>query len=682
MADFIRSKAAWLALLVGMAACGLGCGQAGKTARCSTNAGCAANHLCATPVSGESGVCIPSDSDVSCALACGESQVCKGGQCQERYVVTVNAPSQVVGPKGATVLVTVVKQYSDSPDPASVAIVGDGKALFASGSSGTYTFVYSAPADVDGLVTLAATATAEGLGVNTSAAVQVPVDTLGPIIAGVTMSCSDVSRSECPLDLVGVSASVTDSHLSGTATGVVAVVDHPEIATAPVTLSCQGGACQGTIDLGSLGSFPYLSHGVEVTLTATDSLGNTGSGQARKTATRVKWIRHEDGVVRVTSPVVLADGSIVVGTKVTETTGTLVKYADGAKSFTKTGIGPIVAAPSAKGSYVWAGSAGASGDVYVVDKDAGTLHEDFTTSGPVVATPAVGIADSASDNTAYVGSPGAFNVFQEDAAFISLTMTGTSALLPFFEAAATTRSGTAYGVSNGILFHFDLWNSKGTEYIGFDWQQTVAASNAHVRVAIGPSDQIWTAALEPGGELDETMPPDSGASPVFSTRAQLTRPTTEPIFLSDTGLVIGYGPIDGNPITPKIHRYSTVSFSSPSWSTELATDGVSDGDAGTPMVLALGNDQQLIVPTSNGALYAIDASDGRVIWKGQVAAIGQALYEGNVFTASGKTVGMAYFGSSDGNLYAVIVEGKLANTPWPKAHHDPQNSGYTATPLP
>jgi hypothetical protein len=46
-------------------------------------------------------------------------------------------------------------------------------------------------------------------------------------------------------------------------------------------------------------------------------------------------------------------------------------------------------------------------------------------------------------------------------------------------------------------------------------------------------------------------------------------------------------------------------------------------------------------------------------------------------------VSTAYFGCADGNLYAVIVDGRLDTTaPWPKSHHDTRNTGNAAAPLP
>ena len=45
--------------------------------------------------------------------------------------------------------------------------------------------------------------------------------------------------------------------------------------------------------------------------------------------------------------------------------------------------------------------------------------------------------------------------------------------------------------------------------------------------------------------------------------------------------------------------------------------------------------------------------------------------------------GIIYFGSSDGNLYAVYSESVgLADSPWPKYMHDNRNTGNVQTPLP
>jgi outer membrane protein assembly factor BamB len=111
-----------------------------------------------------------------------------------------------------------------------------------------------------------------------------------------------------------------------------------------------------------------------------------------------------------------------------------------------------------------------------------------------------------------------------------------------------------------------------------------------------------------------------------------------------------------------------------------AAEPVLDGPVLAALVLA-GGSAALLVPTAAGTLHAV-AADGTVLWGGALTQ-GQALRAGNVHTPPGAAFGTAYFGSSDGKLYAVAVEGRLdAAAPWPKAHHDARNTSNAASPLP
>jgi outer membrane protein assembly factor BamB len=90
--------------------------------------------------------------------------------------------------------------------------------------------------------------------------------------------------------------------------------------------------------------------------------------------------------------------------------------------------------------------------------------------------------------------------------------------------------------------------------------------------------------------------------------------------------------------------------------------------------------------TSKGDLFALDA-DGQVVWKTQgvlPAPLGSESLEFPTVSRVADAAGFftLYVGSTNGKLYAVIVDTGLDTTaPWPKAHHDLGNTNNAATPL-
>jgi outer membrane protein assembly factor BamB len=96
------------------------------------------------------------------------------------------------------------------------------------------------------------------------------------------------------------------------------------------------------------------------------------------------------------------------------------------------------------------------------------------------------------------------------------------------------------------------------------------------------------------------------------------------------------------------------------------------------MVISYGTSTSFLVPTRSGTVHLV-AADGTEIWSGTLA-VGQALGEGNVHSPAAAPFGTAYLTSADGRLHAVIVDGHLdTSAPWPKAWHDPRNTGNAAS---
>jgi hypothetical protein len=104
---------------------------------------------------------------------------------------------------------------------------------------------------------------------------------------------------------------------------------------------------------------------------------------------------------------------------------------------------------------------------------------------------------------------------------------------------------------------------------------------------------------------------------------------------------------------------------------------------GAPLTpLALTGADALIVADARGNLTALDAA-GQVRWTTQLAPAAIPLRAPNLFTPAGLDRSTGYFPAANGKLYAVILDGRLdPAAPWPKAFHDPQNTGNSATPLP
>jgi outer membrane protein assembly factor BamB len=135
-----------------------------------------------------------------------------------------------------------------------------------------------------------------------------------------------------------------------------------------------------------------------------------------------------------------------------------------------------------------------------------------------------------------------------------------------------------------------------------------------------------------------------------------------PIVLADGSVVVGSG-------AGLLQRFSTAG--APPWAESEPLNGV----PAIPLALA-GDPPTLLVPTSTGRLYAVNAADGKIAWSAKLSATGQALQPANVHGEPGAATSTAYVAGADGKLYAVVVDGQLDRTaPWPKAFHDPRNTG-------
>jgi outer membrane protein assembly factor BamB len=87
---------------------------------------------------------------------------------------------------------------------------------------------------------------------------------------------------------------------------------------------------------------------------------------------------------------------------------------------------------------------------------------------------------------------------------------------------------------------------------------------------------------------------------------------------------------------------------------------------------AIGSDGTIYVGSCDNKLYAIKP-DGTLKWS---FPTGYWVFSSPAIGSDGTI----YVGSYDGKLYAIYGSGTLANTPWPKFHHDLKNTGRVGGP--
>lgn len=394
--------------------------------------------------------------------------------------------------------------------------------------------------------------------------------------------------------------------------------------------------------------FPAFERAVVATVTARDGARNTASASAdagqQPMVTRLRWTY--DAGVPMTSPAVLDDGTAVVGLSANATQ---------------------VRAIGATGTQAWAGSTGS----------------DIPSSAPVVASDAIWIGTA-------TGTLFALSSAGEVAASNCSTgepITGGSVLLPKRVVAASqagilavaevsgmcaqstapaavgaapviSQDGHVFAVAASVLQKHTV---TATGLLRAEW---TGIASAPVPPVVGDvlaantalaGDAVWTLAQD--GKLNRTAP-----DATTTTISTVPVGSSGPIALADGSVVVGSG-------AGMLQRFSTSG--APPWSESEPLNGV----PAIPLALA-GERPALLVPTSTGRLYAVNAADGKVAWSVKLSATGQALQPANVHGAPGAATSTAYVAGADGKLYAVIVDGQLDRAaPWPKAFHDPRNTG-------
>ncbi len=472
-------------------------------------------------------------------------------------------------------------------------------------------------------------------------------DPVAPVISDATLTCSTPPcRRDATLTLA---ATVTDESAMGTVTAVIdGDVEHPRTLT-------HGPGATYTLDLPPQDlPFPYFEHSVTAVVKATDEAGNAAPDRSCDPlpVTRAKWTRQLKGAgdtaFPLFSPAVLSNGTIVVAGS--DGSVHFVNKSNGEESRAAVAIGSVVNSPPAVGA-----------DAVWVAAQNGSLHKLLFSGSEVPLTDCVA-------NSPLRGPPvilGQRAVVVSAGAEVIVAKVSNACNLSNLSASSGTPAALGPGghlfVGSGTALHSTTVSE--TSVVTEDWTGVAPAPPAPSvgsllePLAIDSQGAIWTTALN--GDVYRTT--SSGVAQHIGVTPSISASSTGSIVLADGSAVVAdYASV--------LRRISDVG--SPPWTT-------SSGLSGHPRIpLALkGIVPMLLVPTSDGFVFAVRQGDGQVDWSQKLPVTNQSLEPANIWTDPGATTSTAYLAGADGTLYAIIVDGALdTSAPWPKAFHDPQNT--------
>ncbi|ACG75545.1 Pyrrolo-quinoline quinone [Anaeromyxobacter sp. K] len=464
-------------------------------------------------------------------------------------------------------------------------------------------------------------------------------DAQPPAVSGVAVTCA----MPCLRDgTLRVEATVADDHEVGEVT--VALDLDPSRA---VPMARAGARWVAQVPLDAF-PFPAFERAVIATVTARDGARNAASASAdagqQPVVTRLRWTY--DAGVPMTSPAVLEDGTAVVGLSAT-TQQVLAVSVVGAVGWTaNTGTSFVSVPPLVGDNQVWVGSA--SGTAFAIDA-AGQILAGACTAGESIGG---GLAYSGS--RAVAGAQSAVLLVADSNGFCNQTAVSAAVST----SPVVSRRGNLIASAGTKLLSFTL---PANGILRSDWTgadglpPAPAVGGVLAPMAIDDADAVWTVAQN--GNLNRTT-----MDAATATVGTVALGSSGPIVLADGSVVVGSG-------AGVLQRFSTAG--APPWAESEPLNGV----PAVPLALA-GTRPALLVPTSTGRLYAVNADDGKIAWSVKLSATGQALQPANIHGAAGAATSTAYVAGADGKLYAVIVDGQLDRAaPWPKAFHDPRNTG-------
>jgi hypothetical protein len=550
-------------------------------------------------------------------------------------------PGGWVGQAGAPVQASLRVRATGRAEPAAIDLLADGSpvASLPRTGAGTYQGTWVPAAGMAGpawLAAVAARATADEVA---SAPLGVRVDVEPPALSGATAACA---AAPCLRDAgLRVGATAADANL----VSVEASLDLDPARAFPMALS--GAEWVADVDLGAL-PFPALARDVAVQVRAVDAAGNATVQSLALAVTRLRWAY--DAGAPVTSPAVMADGTLVVGVLATSDQLRAVA-ADGTEVWKlSVGSGLVQGEPSLGANAIYVGTSG--NRVYAVSLDGVSILNGTgcDTGGNVAGSPAVW---SSPEYAIAASASGRLYATTTGSTCTPSSLTDTFSASPSIDRSGKVLAATATATATLRKYSFDGAFTP-------DWSVQVGV-NVGAPIAIDAAGAAFTGSQD--AKLNLTTPAGSTAT-VKTLGGSIV---DSPVILAGGDVVVG----DQARV---LHRFR------PDGTQVWAGEPVLDGPVLAPLVLA-GGGVALLVPTAAGTIHAL-AADGTVLWGGALTP-GQALRAGNLHTPAGAAFGTAYFGSADGKLYAVAVEGRLDEAaPWPKAHHDSRNTSNAASPLP
>jgi len=476
-------------------------------------------------------------------------------------------------------------------------------------------------------------------------------DTVPPAVASVEVTPGAVRRDGAVVVLVTASDDQA-------VIGVGAALQLPGAAEVQLTKGSAGW--EGRLEVAAAG-FPAFRRTVKVRVTARDAAGNEGVGEGSVEVTRALWSRAIGAPL--TAAAVAPDGGAVLG--VDRDQRQLVKVTPEGEVAWEVTVGDarwqvphgVVSAPAIGSSVSGAVTvfAGVLDGSLWAASDAGAILSPLVcnTTQPVSSAPAVR-ADQA---VAYFTTAGgALYSTSSTGRCITSDASGSPATGPVAD-----RNGAIFVGREGHLLKYKELESQ----FSLQWLTAPPPPETgglvQASMAVDSNSVIWT--VSTAGNVNAT-------TDAASTRTLRTLPPgpAGPIILSDGSIVLGDG-------AGLVHRID------PSTGLDRWTSPSLGANAVTALALT-GAEADLIVPSLDGTLHALRSTDGSVVWSARLTSAG-ALQPGNLQPLAGSGRSIGYFPSSDGTLYAVLLDGALdAAAPWPKAFHDRRNTNNAATPLP
>lgn len=483
-------------------------------------------------------------------------------------------------------------------------------------------------------------------------------DASPPLVSGVTVACS---TSPCLRDAsLTVEATVTDGEELGPVTALLDL----DGGVREVAMARVGGALhRATLDLSE-----WPLPGVEATVTATVRAVDG----ARLVTERAAQAGQQPVVTRVrgavdvgatpTAPALLADGTVVIG------------GADGRLHYLAPGAGATTASAAAFGLSVVQPPTIGQGAIWVVSGNnrlyaasldgSAILNGAGYDAGGVVAGPAAvtaAVPTAGAPEVAFVGSAGGRMAAVQAEPTSGGLLDFVGGIGPFSAGPSMAGDATLYAVTStstpaATLRQFtfaDGLREGFTRVVG----QLVTAP-----LALSDSADAWTGSAD----LASTVLQQTSGSGVGGSAIPL------PTSVGGGAVVLANGDV-AICVGSELRRYTAAG--EPAWAAPAPLTG-----AGlTPLALAgPGATATLLVPTRSGTVDAVRAADGARLWSASLT-VNVELREGTVRAAAGARASTAWFTSSDGRLHGLVVDGALdPAAPWPKAWHDPRNTGNLA----